>query len=581
MVVAIDKLKHLGAISICCPSADQFLSRVFLAPKKNGGKRFILNLKSLNKFISLSHFKMEDHRTAAKLIPQDGFLATIDLKEAYFIVPIHKLHKKYLRFQFKAESGKNNTYEFNALPYGLSVAPWVFTKLMKEVMTYLRSRGNKSVIYLDDILCIGDSYEDCLNNVNETLRLLRCLGFVINHEKSSLVPQKSCKFLGFVMDASLMSISLPIDKRHNIAQLVGKFSSLPRCTIREFAQLIGVLIAACPGVQYGWLYTKVLERQKYLALQKHNGNYESKINLPNDILEDLNWWKSNIYKTYSPMRSFEHKLEIYTDASGTGWGAVCGDKKVNGMWKTTEKKHHINYLELLAVFLGLKSLASDESDCAILLRIDNTTAICYVNRMGGIQFPHLNNLARSIWQWCEKRNIWLYASYVNTRENFADAESRKINPDTEWELSDLAFQSITRRFGRPEIDLFASRINAKCERFISWKPDPDAAVVDAFTIKWNSIFFYAFPPFTLILKCLRKIIDDEATGIIVFPNWPSQPWFPLMKELLVSEILFLNPNEHLLQSHFREHHRLHANLTLGAALLSGRRSSDAAPRQRL
>lgn len=63
--------------------------------------------------------------------------------------------------------------------------------------------------------------------------------------------------------------------------------------------------------------------------------------------------------------------------------------------------------------------------------------------MGSIQHPHLNDLARNIWQWCEARNIWLYASYINTRDNKeADFESRKTNPDTEWELSDKAFQKI-------------------------------------------------------------------------------------------------------------------------------------------
>ncbi|KAI8428911.1 hypothetical protein MSG28_007543, partial [Choristoneura fumiferana] len=190
------------------------------------------------------------------------------------------------------------------------------------------------------------------------------------------------------------------------------------------------------------------------------------------------------------------QLEIYTDASSSGWGAVCGEDKVNGTWKSSERESHINYLELLAVHLGLKSFARDMTNCAILLRVDNTTAISYVNRMGGVQFPHLNELSRSIWQWCEKRHIWIYASYINTKENIADAESRKaVNPDTEWELSDNAFKTIVQRFGKPEIDLFASRSNAKCSNFISWKPDPDALAVDAFTTSWRSKFFYAFPPF--------------------------------------------------------------------------------------
>ncbi|CAH2209141.1 jg16987 [Pararge aegeria aegeria] len=173
-------------------------------------------------------------------------------------------------------------------------------------------------------------------------------------------------------------------------------------------------------------------------------------------------------------------------------------------------KYHINYLELLAVFMGLKSFSSQDDNCAILLRVDNTTAISYINCQGGIQFPHLNDLTRCIWQWCEKRNIWMFASYVNTKDNYADEESRKINPDIELELSDNAYKIIKKHFGCPDIDLFASRVNAKCDLFVSWKQEPDAYAVDAFTLNWQSKYFFAFPPFSLILKCLRKGIPPPA-----------------------------------------------------------------------
>lgn len=69
MVKAIDKLLELGAVTRCIPTQDQYISNILLAPKPNGGKRFILNLKPLNKFITKTHFKMEDYRTALKLIP--------------------------------------------------------------------------------------------------------------------------------------------------------------------------------------------------------------------------------------------------------------------------------------------------------------------------------------------------------------------------------------------------------------------------------------------------------------------------------------------------------------------------------
>ncbi|XP_060804898.1 uncharacterized protein LOC132902730 [Amyelois transitella] len=522
MSLAIENLLSLGAIVPCFSTPGQFLSKIFLAPKSNGGKRFILNLKPLNKFIKTEHFKMEDYRTAAKIIPKDGFLATVDLKEAYLLVPLNMHDRKYFRFQFKDEKSQLQTYEFTAMPYGLAVAPRVFSKIMKEVVTSLRSRGFKSVIYLNDILCIGNDLSECTHNVNETIKLLKCLGFVINLEKSCLEPQKVRNFLGFVYNTADLTLSLPLEKRNKISQLVSKFLSLPRCTIREFAQLIGTLIAACPASKYGWMYTKILEREKYLLLQKY-GNYDTKVLLPDNIIQDLTWWSYNINSISGPMRTQGYKKEIFSDASLTGWGAYCDGKRANGNWKDSERNLHINQLELIAAFLAIKSFLREEKDCAILLRVDNTTAISYINRMGGIQYPHLSNISRQIWQWCETRNIWLFASYINTRDNKeADEESRRINPDIEWELSTSAFGQITEAFGEPEIDLFASRSNAKSDLYVSWKQDPDAMTVDAFTVDWSNYYFYAFPPFALLLKCIRKIIDDEAEGILVFPYWPSQ-----------------------------------------------------------
>lgn len=84
------------------------------------------------------------------------------------------------------------------------------------------------------------------------------------------------------------------------------------------------------------------------------------------------------------IRSSNFDIEIFSDASRTGWGAVCGNEKANGFWSANEKNKHINYLEIKAAFLGLKHFASSAFDKQILLRID-ITALAYLNKMGGHQ----------------------------------------------------------------------------------------------------------------------------------------------------------------------------------------------------
>lgn len=563
---AIDNLLFLGAVSECKARPDQYLSSIFLIPKPNGKMRFILNLKSLNKNIETSHFKLEDLRTVLKLISKNSYLCTVDLKDAYFLIKIHEDDRKYLRFQFE-----DSIYEFNVLPFGLNTAPFVFTKVMKPVVKLLRICGYLSTIYLDDICLIGHDYQTCHENLQQTTKLLISLGFIINHEKSCFNPSQICKFLGYVFDTKNLQVTLPNEKINKIKLEIKKFSTMKSCKIRNFASFVGLLVSACPAVEYGWLYTKLFERCKYLNLKDTN-NYDNFMNIPSTLKSDIQWWSCAISHPSCKIKNDQYDLEIFSDASTTGWGIACGDQRASGLWSEEECSRHINYLEIYAAFIGLKIFAKDMSNCQILLRIDNTTAISYVNRMGGIQFPHLTDITKQLWQWCEHRNMYVFASYIRSSDNYdADKESRRTHPDIEWQLANYAYLEIVTKFGTPNIDLFASRINNKCPRFVSWHRDPNAYAVNAFTISWSNFNFYAFPPFTMILKSLRKIISDNAKGIMVVPYWPTQPWYPLFKNLLVSDMLIFKADENLILSTNYSRRHLRSSITLVAGVLSGRR----------
>lgn len=364
-----------------------------------------------------------------------------------------------------------------------------------------------------------------------------------------MTPSTSCKYLGFIINSRTLHVELPPEKINRIIKEVQKFITIKKCKIRSFAQLVGLLVSACPGIEYGWLYTKELERCKFLNLQG-DGNYEKFMSIPRSLHTDLKWWLKSIPYSVKQIRDDNYSLEVFSDASTTGWGAACGKERASGPWSSQERELHINQLELQAAFIALKIFAKFHTHCQILMRIDNSTAICYINRMGGIQFPHLTHIAKDIWQWCEQRKIFLFASYIKSSENKdADIESRRCHPNIEWELKPSSFKTIERSFGTPDIDLFASRINKKCRLYVSWQKDPDAVAVNAFTLKWTSYFFYAFPPFSIILKMLRKIIHDKARGIVVVPMWPSQPWYPIFQQLQVSDVIFFSPNDGVIHSH--------------------------------
>lgn len=118
----------------------------------------------------------------------------------------------------------------------------------------------------------------------------------------------------------------------------------------------------------------------------------------------------------------------------------------------------------------------------------------------------------------------------------ADSRSRKFNDNIEWCLNKECFATITQKWGLPDIDLFASRISHQLAKYVAIEKDPEAIAIDAFSLNWHGFeLCYAFPPFNLIGKTLKKCREDKAQLVIIVPNWTTQHWYPLMTNMLVSD----------------------------------------------
>lgn len=116
----------------------------------------------------------------------------------------------------------------------------------------------------------------------------------------------------------------------------------------------------------------------------------------------------------------------------------------------------------------------------------------------------------------------------------ADRESRASDHSLEWMLNKHMLQNALCQLKlRPEIDLFASRVNHQFAQYVAYRPDPTAIAIDAFTMQWAGLKFYAFPPFSVVPKVLSKIYQEKAEGIVVLPNWPTQSWFAKAMQMLV------------------------------------------------
>ena len=117
---------------------------------------------------------MEGLQVVKSLIQQGDFMMKLDLKDAYYALPIHHSHRKYLRFVYQ-----DRTYEFQCLPFGLSSAPRAFTKSLRPVLAVLRSMGIRVVIYIDDMLLLHQQSKVLQKVFAQVVDLLEKLGFLV------------------------------------------------------------------------------------------------------------------------------------------------------------------------------------------------------------------------------------------------------------------------------------------------------------------------------------------------------------------------------------------------------------------
>ena len=126
-------------------------------------------------------------------------------------------------------------------------------------------------------------------------------------------------------------------------------------------------------------------------------------------------------------------------------GATCQNTSTGGSWTRQERMSHINILELKAGFLAFQTFAVRFSNCHILLLIDNTMAIAYINHKGGTHCLALSNLAIKMWEWCLVRNLSIHAEHILGLENVnVDMEFRRSLNPSDWLLNMTTFNQATR-----------------------------------------------------------------------------------------------------------------------------------------
>ena len=287
--VEVETLLTKGAITQVSPSKEGFFSRLFLVPKKGGSFRPVIDLSFLNKFVENSHFQMENISCLKTVLQRGDYMTTLDLKDAYLSVPIHRDSQKFLQFLWR-----NKCYAFQGLCFGLNTAPRVFTKLLKPIAAYLRKRGVRMILYLDDFLILGSSYQEVQRNTFMAVTLLENLGFTVSREKSRLIPTQVINFLGFVINSTLETLSLPEEKVLKVESMCKSAILNPTMPARQVVSLLGTLESCRLAIWQAPLHFRYLQIQLIHALHENDQNFDVTVLLDYNSLRELKWWVSNI-----------------------------------------------------------------------------------------------------------------------------------------------------------------------------------------------------------------------------------------------------------------------------------------------
>lgn len=362
----IDKLVACGAVKKCEPGVvPKVVSPLNAVPKK--GKvtlRLVIDMRYVNSFIKAQKFKYEGHKNLSVVLERDDWIFTLDLKSGY--------HHLYISIHFWTYFGfcwKGVYYYYVVLPFGLTTAPFIFTKTVKQIIRFWRIQLIRNMSYIDDFLFGEKSQQKAIILEWRVVSDLTRLGWVIEWDKSMSQPAQKAISLGLEIDTVAGTLLVPKDKRDKLFEAISwvlKQNAIGKLTVREVARAVGRLVSMTAAVApVRWctihlyrcmnkvLYNGVVGGPNIFRYTK--GRWDDRIVLSVEAVAELEWW----------LRNFDHHNGkgiwlptevgvITTDASHSGWGAWCGDLRAGGYWDDTETQMSQNCREMMGVYNALR-----------------------------------------------------------------------------------------------------------------------------------------------------------------------------------------------------------------------------------
>jgi hypothetical protein len=528
----LNRLMREGAVELVhtgeqWPNVLLAVSPVRLVTKP-GPKRFraVINMRSVNVFLPRRTFKMEALGTILRGIGRNWFMVTWDLSAGYHQILMSEQGSRFLGIKWG-----NRWFRFKVLPFGMSTSPWVFTKIMREVIRHWRSQGIFVWAYLDDFILAAPTKDLVLLWRHQIEQDMSRLGLVREPLKGQWEPMQRVQILGLIVDTVKGIVEVPDNKLTEVMNLTQHLTTVPvGCPIlvRKLASTAGKVVALSRAFAPARLLTRSFYR---LIDSMHRAKWEwnDPVLMTAEVLKDATHLTRMLTIFNGKTAWWPARVEVlFTDASMTGWGAVWRQMAVGGLWTEQEKLLHISQLEIRAVWHALTAFQTQLTGRQVHLRVDNLVARAYLANQGG-RILTLSQEAENVWMKAIQLGIDIvHTSWISGVDNPADEPSRWDADD--WMITRETFQQLDRIWGPHTCDRFASNLNCQVRYYNSKQ-------MNAFSQDWSCHMNWLVPPFRLIGQALLMVAQHRTCATIIVPWWPAQPWWPLMLTMARQHVL--------------------------------------------
>ena len=364
-----------------------FFSHIFLVPKKDQSFRLIIDLSLLNKYLVIPSFKMESVTNIASNITEPLWGCTIDLTDAFFHVPIHWFFQMFFAFVVD-----NRIFVFQFMPFGLSIAPWTFTRIIKPVKALVHKLSIRLHSFLDDFFLLASSPEGLSRITAFILALFRRLGFLVNPKKSNLFPSQKVEYLGVIFHLDSLQLSLPQSKILSISSLCRNTSIISHRSRRQLESFLGLLSWASSLVPLGRL--KLLPLILWMNYYTSPASRDLQVPLDRSFKSHLHPWQDlSFLSSRVPMNLPLPSLQLMTDASLSKWSGILfpQDRRISGNWTPEDLTQSVNWLELKAIYLSLHNFLPLLQGQLVLLLSDSTTSVACIRNQGTLEIRTTND----------------------------------------------------------------------------------------------------------------------------------------------------------------------------------------------